>query len=328
MSVFHQKRIVCFGGGTGLPALLSGLKRCPTLNVTAIVSMFDSGGSSGVLRDRFGILPPGDILKCLLALSEDEQTARRILLKRIQHRESPGHTGGNVLLMALEKVYGNYLSAVDALGQILSIQGRVVPVALQPATLCAHYKDGSTACGETHVDEGLIAGKEVRELFLEPTVRASDSALQAIQQADLLCVGPGSFYTSVLPNFLPDGVRQAVAGSSAPIVFIANLVTEGLGMQQQMFMDLINQVEHALGRPFSSIIMNAQVPVGAPLDRYGEEHKYPILPAAELLQDPRLIVADLWRDNQIARHDSATLADLILALAQGNPSHSPYQGRI
>ena len=138
-------RITCFGGGTGLPSLLSGLKKNPWIDVTAVVSMFDSGGSSGALRDRYGILPPGDILKCLLALAEDEKGARKILLKRINHATSPGHTGGNLLLFALERIYGSYPDAVDALAQILSVKGRVIPVSLEPSSLCARYDDGSEA---------------------------------------------------------------------------------------------------------------------------------------------------------------------------------------
>src|SRR3989338_1279919 len=117
-------KIVCFGGGTGMPSLLSGLKHNPWFEVTAVVNMFDTGGSSGELKDRFGILPPGDVLKCMLALSEDEVVARKILLKRISHPSFSGHTGGNLLLFAFEKVYGNQLDAVNALSHILSVQGK------------------------------------------------------------------------------------------------------------------------------------------------------------------------------------------------------------
>jgi uncharacterized cofD-like protein len=191
-------KVVCFGGGTGLPALLSGLKHNPWLDITAIVNMFDTGGSSGELRDRFGILPPGDVLKCLLALSKNELIAREVLQHRIRNAQAPGHTGGNVLLLGLEKVFGDCPTAIDALGQVLSIRGKVIPVTLQQSTLCARYHDSSLHKGETSVDAGVYEGKTIKDLFLDPPIPASASALEAIEEADALCIGPGSFYTSVL----------------------------------------------------------------------------------------------------------------------------------
>src|SRR3989344_4426862 len=159
-------KIVCCGGGTGMPSLLSGLKHNPWFEVTAVVNMFDTGGSSGELKDKFGILPPGDVLKCLLALSEDELMARKILLKRVDHFSFSGHTGGNLLLMAFEKVYGNHSDAVSALSQVLSAQGQVLPVTGSQSTLCARYFDNSINRGETDIDVGVQKGKEVKELFL------------------------------------------------------------------------------------------------------------------------------------------------------------------
>src|SRR3989344_9061853 len=134
-------KVVCFGGGTGMPSLLSGLKHNPWLDITAVVNMFDTGGSSGELKDKFGILPPGDILKCLLALSGNEKSTREILLKRITDTKSPGHTGGNILLLGLEKVYGSLTTAINALGEILSASGKVYPVTLTKSTLCAEFLD-------------------------------------------------------------------------------------------------------------------------------------------------------------------------------------------
>ena len=178
--MYSHKKVVCFGGGTGLPALLSGLKDNPWLEITAVVNMFDTGGSSGELKDRFGILPPGDVLKCLLALSTQESYARELLQKRIRNHNFFGHTGGNVLLLGLEKVFGDYITAVDALGQLLSIKGRVVPVTLEQSTLSARYKDGSVYRGETSVDIGIHEGKVLSDLFLEPRVSASKQAIDAI----------------------------------------------------------------------------------------------------------------------------------------------------
>ncbi len=310
MASFQKTRVVCFGGGTGLPSLLSGLKANPWLEITAIVSMFDSGGSSGKLRDRFGILPPGDILRCLLALSDDEAAARTILLKRVHGLGNPEHNAGNVLLMGLERVYPGYFEAIDALGQILSVKGRVIPVTTDKSNLCAAYADGSENRGEVEVDKGISQGQEVRRLFLDPQVRASHQALKAIDEADLICAGPGSFYTSVLPNFLPINIKAAIAGSRAPLVFVANLVTEGLGMSYSVEKYLDEFAQYA-GRSADLVIVNSHLPSGDILTRYGAHNKVPVTVDAEQIGHVEVVAAELWLDSIIARHDAARLAGII-----------------
>src|SRR6187401_1558537 len=163
----------CFGGGTGLPSLLGGLKSNPWLTVNAVVTMFDSGGSSGVLRDQLGVLPPGDVLKCALALARNEREARRVLLARLptlEHERLGGHTGGNLLLSMMEQYSGDFLAAVDGLRALLGCRGRVWPVSVQPASLCVEYADGSQTRGEVEVDAGQRNGLQVRQVWLEPNV--------------------------------------------------------------------------------------------------------------------------------------------------------------
>ncbi len=311
---YRPMKVVCFGGGTGLPALLSGLKQNPWLHITAVVNMFDTGGSSGELCDRFGILPPGDILKCLLALSKDEHAAREILLKRIHHPSYSGHTGGNILLMALETVYGNYLDAVNALGQLLSIQGTVVPVALDQSTLCATYENGVTHRGEVAVDVGVFDGWCVTDLYLDPKVQASPSALIAIDEADVLCVGPGSFYTSVLPNFLPNGIKERITASCAPIIFNANLLVEGV--RGATIGGMVATLEQYMGKKVTFITMDSSQTHEDVLERYAGERKYPVVLDEQDQQDARIVRADLWTDSSIARHDSACLANLVSGLIE------------
>lgn len=308
--------VVCFGGGTGLPVLLSGLKQNPLLSVTAVVNMFDSGGSSGVLRDQFGILPPGDILKCLLALSEDEHAARKILLARTFKATKPGHSAGNLLLFALERVYNDYHDAIDALGNILSVQGQVIPVTITKSTLCASYIDGEVTKGETTVDEGLFRGKKIERLFLDPAAEASEKAIRAIEQADVLCIGPGSFYTSVLPNFLPTGIREAIASSPAPVIFIANLLTEGWGMKDLTVSHVIDIVEAHIGRKVTRVVANMQYPSDDVIQKYKEERKELLLPVHfPNVQDQRITAAPLWgTDTDIARHDSSLLAHAVFRI--------------
>lgn len=308
--------IVCFGGGTGLPSLLQGLKTIPDFRITAVVNMFDTGGSSGELRDKFGILPPGDILKCLLALAEDDASAREILLRRISHERFPGHTGGNVLLMGLEKVYGNYLDAVRALGQILSVKGRVLPVTTEQGTLCALHKDGFVSEGEIAVDAELFNGREIEELFLKPIVAASEEAREAILAADALCIGPGSFYTSVMSNFLPQGIGESIRASRAPIIFIANLLTEGEGMRGYTIERVVATLERYTGRKLDAVVVNTKVPGKKSVGRYEAERKHPLVPniAKAGVLDPRFVPEDFWLDERIARHDSERLANTVFRI--------------
>jgi len=311
---YQEKNIVCFGGGTGLPTLLSGLKHNPLFNVTAIVNMFDSGGSSGELRDRFGILPPGDVLKCLLALSKNEVYAKQILLKRIKNFKYPGHTGGNALLLGLQKIFGDYSMAIDAFSQILSVHGKVIPVTQEKAMICAEYTDETIYKSETGVDIGIHEGKRIKKIFLEPEIPASPTAIEAIDSADIICIGPGSFYTSILSNFLPIGICAAIMKSKARIVFIANFLTEGKGMQNMYLEDIVKIVEEYIGRRLDYIIVNDIWPEEL-LAKYTLESKYPIVSRSG--DDKRLVEAELWQDKIIARHDSSCLADLITGLMSG-----------
>src|SRR5258705_4576675 len=169
----RELNIGCFGGGTGLPSLLGGLKHNPWLHLNAVVTMFDSGGSSGQLRDELGVLPPGDILKCALALSRNAREARRVLLARLPMLEGArlgGHPGGNLLLSMMQRYSGDFLDAIDRLRALLGCQGKVWPVSVQSASVCAEYGDGSVTRGEVEVDAGQTSGRFVRRTLLETPV--------------------------------------------------------------------------------------------------------------------------------------------------------------
>src|SRR6266404_5715724 len=190
----RQLNVGCFGGGTGLPSLLGGLKQNPWLHLNGVVTMFDSGGSSGQLRDELGVLPPGDILKCALALARNSREARRILLLSMMQRYS-----------------GDFLSAVDGLRSLLGCRGRVWPVSVEQASVCAEYGDGSETRGEVEVDAGQMSGGLVRRIWLEPPVSIHPAVAKAIALFDAVIIGPGSFYTSLMPIFLVGGVPEALA---------------------------------------------------------------------------------------------------------------------
>src|ERR671920_1786603 len=194
----RQLNVGCFGGGTGLPSLLGGLKSNPWVQADAVVTMFDSGGSSGVLRDELGVLPPGDILKCALALARNSREARRVLLARLptlEHAKLGGHTGGNLLLSMMQRYSGDFLDAIDGLRALLGCRGRVWPVSVQPASVCAEYGDGSQTRGEVEVDAGQSRGRQVRRVWLEPAAPIHPAVEEAITTFDAVIIGPGSFFT-------------------------------------------------------------------------------------------------------------------------------------
>jgi uncharacterized cofD-like protein len=305
----------CFGGGTGLPSLLGGLKRNPWLNVNAVVTMFDSGGSSGQLRDELGVLPPGDVLKCALALARNEREARRILLSRLpvpEHERLRGHTGGNLLLSMMERYSGDFLAAVDGLRAVLGCEGRVWPVSVEQASICAEYGDGSRTRGEVEVDAGQSAGNAISRLWLEPEVRLHPATAAAIEQLDAVIIGPGSFYTSLMPIFLVRGAPEAIRRVKGPVVLVSNLLTEGQGMWNFTAADAVRLMSEAIGRPVDVVLVNTARPSAETLARYLDEHKQP-LEQGEIPATCEVVTGEFWK-RDIARHDRRRLAHAMWAV--------------
>jgi uncharacterized cofD-like protein len=305
----RELNVGCFGGGTGLPSLLGGLKTNPWLDVNAVVTMFDSGGSSGQLRDELGVLPPGDILKCALALSRNAREARRVLLARLpmlEHARLGGHTGGNLLLSMMQRYSGDFLDAIDGLRALLGCRGRVWPVSVQQASVCAEYDDGSITRGEVEVDKGQSSGRLVRRIWLEPPVSIHPAVAKAISEFDAVIIGPGSFYTSLMPIFLVRGVAEALAKMRGPILLIANLLTEGRGMAGFTAADAVARIEDAIHRQVDVVITNMKWPSPEVLNRYALEHKEPLAPG-HLPDHVQLVGGEFWTSD-IARHDRLRLA--------------------
>src|SRR5688572_26474034 len=327
----RQLNVGCFGGGTGLPSLLGGLKNNPWLRLNAVVTMFDSGGSSGQLRDELGVLPPGDVLKCALALARNEAEARRVLLSRVpsidrenHHPKAPaalrtprlaGHTGGNLLLSMMEQYSGDFLSAVDGLRSLLGCTGNVWPVSVERASVCAEYSNGVQTRGEVEVDRGQSSGQFVKRIWLEPAAQIHPAVARAIRTFDAVLIGPGSFYTSLMPIFLVEGVREALQEVRGPVILISNLLTEGSGMNGFTAGDGARQISEVIGRPVDVVIHNATGPAGDVLARYAAEEKRP-LELGTLPNGTELIEGDFWQD-QIARHGRRRLAAAVwLALGR------------
>jgi len=305
----RKLKIGCFGGGTGLPSLLGGLKRNPWLSVNAVVTMFDTGGSSGQLRDELGVLPPGDVLRCALALARNEGEARRVLLARLptlEYARLGGHTGGNLLLSMMQQYSGDFIAAVGGLRALLGCQGHVWPVTIEQAMLCAEYADGNIHCGEVEVDLGHARGHEVRDIWLEPDAHILPSVADAIASFDAITIGPGSFFTSLMPTLLVDGVREAIETMSGPIVLVANLLTEGRGMKDFSAADAARWVQRTTGRRVDVILFNTSHPAEDVLQRYEQEDKRP-LDLGAVADGTEVVEGEFWCSD-IARHDRRRLS--------------------
>lgn len=266
-------KFVVIGGGTGISALLRGLKRFSE-DITAIVTMADDGGSSGMLRREYGMLPPGDVRNCLVALANAEPSLKNLLQYRFKEGELKGQNMGNLIITALTDVYGGFAEGVREAAEVLKITGRVLPVTEESITLIAHYADGSSIRGEsaipTYAYENDVA---IASMELAPRApKANGDCIDEILAADLLVIGPGSLYTSLIPNLLVPEVARALNESRAPLVYVANMMeqrgeTEGMSLTDH----LEAMRAHGLKRPVRSIIVNDGQMDEALLERYAEE---------------------------------------------------------
>jgi uncharacterized cofD-like protein len=255
------------------------------------------------------VLPPGDVLKCALALSRKPREARRVLLARlptIEHAKLGGHTGGNLLLSMMQSYSGDFLDAIDGLRALLGCRGRVWPVSVEQASVCAEYGDGSMTRGEVEVDAGQSSGRFVRRIWLEPQVSIHPAVANAIAEFDAVVIGPGSFYTSLMPIFLVRGVSDAIRLMRGPVILIANLLTEGRGMLGFTAADAVSRIEEAIGRRVDVVVANMKWPSPRVLGRYALEHKEPLGPG-RLPEHVELVTGEFWT-GEIARHDRLRLA--------------------
>lgn len=323
-----DKKIVTIGGGTGTFAVLSGLKKQP-LDLTAIVAMSDDGGSTGKLRDEFGVLPPGDVRQSLVALSEDDSLMRQLFNFRYSKGGMAGHSFGNIFISTLEHLTGDMDKALDVASEILKIRGRVVPVTLSKVRLIAQLKNGKRLEGEGEVDTYLLLSKfGVKRLYLRPKAVANPDALRAIREADIIIVGPGDLYTSLLPNFLVEGIGEAFARSKAKKVYIANLMNKFGHTDGFTISDYLDALEKAIGKKdaFDIVIHNTTKPPVGLVRKYADEGE----PISEQFftgeGGPRFIGVDLLAEGvaktskgdvlhrTLIRHDPEKIANAILAL--------------
>ncbi|SDG49672.1 gluconeogenesis factor YvcK family protein [Desulfosporosinus hippei] len=307
-------RIVVVGGGTGLSALLRGLKKY-TCNLTAIVTVSDDGGSSGKLRDELGIQPPGDVRNCMVALAETEDTMNTLFSYRFESGALEGHSLGNLLLAGLTDTFGDFQKGIEQVSKVFAIRGKVFPTTLEQVVLTADLEDGTRVVGETTIR--TTEGK-IKRVYLEPSNCAPlPDALKAIEEADLIVLGPGSLYTSVLPNLLVLGLREKIREASAPCVYVCNVMTEKGETDGYKVSDHLQAIIDHCGSGFVDAVLASRGEITAPLlKRYSQEE------AAPVMADPKMVhhlgakyfEANLVQERNVVRHDSDRLARELIRL--------------
>ena len=322
----RNKKIVVVGGGTGNHTTLTGL-RSRDCDVTAVVAMTDSGGSSGRLREELGHLPPGDLRRCLMALAAD--SAESNLMRRLfDYRFSTGdglsgHSFGNLLLAALTEVTGDTITAIDEAARILGIQGTVLPVTLTRSTLCARLVDGSELIGESAIDlRNEHLDVPIDYIYLDPKAYVYPPVLDAIAEADAIVLGPGDIYTSVLPNLLVEDVAQAINDSDAIKIHVANLMTKPNESAGFCTSDFLAHLMEYLGtsQPLDFLLVN-NTPIPPRLaERYAAEGQQPVAVDApeSLTMVGRIIERPLLAPGVFIRHNPAALAAAIMELADAS----------
>ena len=328
-----KKRIVTIGGGTGTHTVLRGLKRYQDeVDLVAVVTMADSGGSTGRLRDEFGYLPVGDVRMALAALASDIDQHEELVRELFLHRFSKGyglngHNVGNLLLVALTDILGSEEAAIRAAAKVLRVQGQVLPVSTEPTDLVAIYSDGVRVVGEHEIDEPEKErlGHHITNLDVTPRVSAHTRAIESIAEADLVLLGPGDLYTSVLANVVVPGVETALRDTTAKLVYVTNLMTKqgqtsGMGVAEH-----VAELTKYIGRKPDVVVINATSLPEDLLATYAQGGEFPVEFNYE--QDDILFVpADLLASEQVAtksgdtlkrsliRHDSQKLAQTIVKL--------------
>ncbi|MEX0762476.1 MAG: gluconeogenesis factor YvcK family protein [Dehalococcoidia bacterium] len=319
----NQPKIVVIGGGSGSSVLLRGLK-AHTTDITSIVTMFDSGGSSGILRDEFGYPPLGDLRQCLVALAEDDGNTAALRMAfnfRFSKKSSlNGHSVGNLILAALTSRHQGLQGAIDEMSQMLKLRGRVMPVTLERADLCAELEDGTVVRTEAAID---LRGEEtpaIRRVFLDREVAANPRAIEAILQADAVVLGPGDLYTSIVPNLLAGGIPEALRETKAPIIYVCNLMTklgETGGYGASDFAAAI--VRYLGGRKIDFAVVHTEPVPDEIREQYAAEGATPVNPDLEDLSlHAREIVTGVYANpGPKFRHDQERLAYAVLSVAIG-----------
>lgn len=309
-------KIVAIGGGTGLSTLLRGLKQYSG-NITAIVTVADDGGSSGRLRREMGVLPPGDIRNCLAALADEEKLLTELFQYRFHAGDGlNGHSFGNLFLTVMSEVTGDLERAIAASSKVLAIRGRVLPATLSDVSLWAELTDGRTIQGESNISEAKGKIKKIGCIPAEPV--ALPTAIKAIEEAEFIVIGPGSLYTSVIPNLLVPEIRSCIAKSKAPRIYICNIMTQPGETEGYTVSDHIRAIDEVCGKNlFDAVLVQGRSPSAQALIRYAQENSHPVFLDREDVAKlgRRVVIANVMdedEDTGYVRHSSSRLAAVLL----------------
>jgi uncharacterized cofD-like protein len=320
-----MKKVVTIGGGTGSYTVLRGLKHFDDILISAIVSMADDGGSTGALRDELGVLPPGDVRQCLVALSLHDEVVRKLMKYRFEEGSLKGHNFGNILLAGLEKTAGSFVKGIEIASDILKIKGRVIPVTEDVANLLVVLKDGTELLGQNNINHSDIQSVGVKEVLFQGAVEINELAKKAIVEADLIVLGPGNFYCSLMPNFIVDGFKEAIEESKAKIVVPVNLTNKKGHTLFFNASDYVREIESMIGRKVDYVICNNETPSDEQIEMYKVKEGDGVLVANDMTDDKRVILAPVLSHEifttseydsvanarSFIRHDSKKLAEAL-----------------
>ncbi len=308
-------KVVVVGGGTGLATLLRGLKRY-TSNITAIVTVADDGGSSGRLRTEMGILPPGDIRSCLVALADTEPLMEKLFQYRYRNLEGlTGHSFGNLFIATMTEITGDFEQAIKESSKVLAIRGQVLPSTLESVVLHARMADGTEVTGESDITR---ARRRIQRVFLRPENAAANvEAIEAIADADIVVLGPGSLYTSILPNLLVKGIADALEASKAVKLYVCNVMTQPGETDGYTASDHVKAiVDHVGPGVVDYVLVNDEEIPPLLAEKYREQDAFPVEPDVEKIAQigPQPITARLISETDLVRHDSRKLAGAVMRL--------------
>jgi len=322
-----MKKITVIGGGTGAYVVLSGLKD-ENINLGAIVNMTDSGGSTGRLRDQLGVLPPGDLRQCLVALSDAPDLWRRLFLYRFDSGDFAGHNFGNILLSALEKVSSDYNEVIRTASYVLKTKGDVIPVTVKKSHLCAEYQNGKILKGEGKIDDNTEDYGRITRAFLQPNTEPNPLAIKRLMESDFIIISPGDLYTSIIPVLLVNEIARTICKSNAKVLYIMNLMTKRGQTTQYKASDHVNELKKYLGKSPDWVVVNNGVIPRDIMTWYLDHQEESVKNDLGVHNDFMVIKADIVDRNttiqnkadkltrSILRHNSSSLSHVIMNIIQ------------
>lgn len=335
LDIIYQKRylekgprVVTIGGGHGLSSLLMGIRNY-TKNIIAVVTVADSGGSSGRIREEFGILPPGDIRNCLVSLADSPTLMGDLFQYRFSKDSAlKGHNFGNLLITAMTQLTGDFKKAIEETSKVLAVRGRVLPSTLEKVSLVAKFENGTATEGEAEIPKKEAKIRKVYLKSLEKNndkkIKATVETIEAIKRAQIIVIGPGSLYTSILPNLVIEDIQQAIIESSALKVYICNVMTQhGETDNYTAFQHLQAILKHTHPRIVDYCLVNTRIPEESILKKYREENAVPVKVDTAAFDKTRckLVKGDLIYTEDVVRHDPDKVSKIILELFRKEAIH-------